>query len=467
MRIISISFAFSLLCSTSFAQTAPGWTAGQVPTAAQWNAQWASKADAVSPVIAGPASIGADWLTGYTAAGLPWPAVAAQTRTLSNSGKIGLAGASRASDLASSYGSLETTIGVTAIAINDDVFATSARHVTVYGGYDETETLPGAYGLSFGREIDASNLSGLAPALSTPGAPLSNGTNTLASGTTAGLWIASGGGHASAVDASFALGIKDNGARFQTGILFGANALTDYNGFSYAMRLPKGALLQWHDAADVAGPNITSTVSSAANAMSLQFQDGGTLFLNPGAATVGFEVQSQIGAVNGLLVQPVVAGASPQIMAAGADANIGINLIPKGTGGVYTPGLLSAGAQAISGAASVGGTLWVGGTATLGVPLMAPGVIATGAAPTLSGSCAAGTQIGGNTAGSFKFSAACSAGTVVLTFAGAAPNGWACHAQDMTTPADTLKQIAYTTTTATFTATAASGDQAVFQCSGF
>lgn len=467
MRILPISFAFSLLSSVALAQSSPGWTAGQVPTAAQWNAQWAGKADSAAPVIAGPASIGTDWLSGYTAAGLPWPAVAAQTRSLSTSGKIGLSGASRASDLSSSYGSLETTIGVAAIAVNDDAFATSARHVTVYGGYDEAETLPGAYGLSFGREIDASNLSGLAPALSTPGAPLSDGTSTVASGTTAGLWIASGGGHASAGDASFALGIKDNGAHFQTGILFGADALTDYGGFSYAMRLPKGAVLQWHDAADVAGPSIASTVASAANAMSLQFQDGGALFLNPGTATVGFEVQSQIGAVNGLNVQPVVAGASPQIMAAGSDANVGINLIPKGTGAVYTPGLLSAGSLTASGATSLGGTLWVAGATTLAVPLATPGLIATGTAPTLSGTCATGTKVGGNAAGSFKFSSACAAGTVVLTFASAAPNGWACHAQDMTTPADTLKQTAFTPTSATFAATAASGDQAVFQCSGF
>lgn len=570
--LAGLVLASSDFAPPSYAQSSPGWAAGNVPTATQWNSQWASKADAASPTITGTLTasgnllVGGDWLSAESAAGLTWPVPAAQSAALSQSGKIALTAASRASDLSSSYGSLQTTIGTASIAVNDDPYATSARHVTVYGGYDEAQTIAGAYGLSFGREIDASNLSGLAPALSTPASPLSDGTSGTVSGTTASLWLAAGGGHSNASDASFAVGIKDNGARFQTGILFGANALTNYSGFSYAMRMPKGALLQWHDASDATGPNIGSTVATAANAMSMQFQDGGTLFLNPGASTIGFEIQSQIGAVNGLEVQPVVAGASPQIMAEGSDSNIGINLVPKGSGAVYTPAGISAASLYTSGNATVIGTatlntlassgvtitggtingtsvgattagtgafttlaasstvsgtgfstylasppaiggttpaagkfttlattststlggnvavtgtlsasgattlssaLAVTGAATFSAAANIPRMIATGSVPTLSGTCSTGTQAGGNTAGSFKFSSACSAGTVIMTFAAAATNGWACKVQDMTTPADALNQTAYTTTTATITGTAASGDQTVFQCVGF
>lgn len=471
--LAGLMLASSVFASPSYAQSSPGWAAGNVPTATQWNSQWASKADAASPIITGTLTasgnllVGGDWLSAESAAGLTWPVPAAQSAALSQSGKIALTAASRASDLSSSYGSLQTTIGTASIAVNDDPYATSARHVTVYGGYDEAQTIAGAYGLSFGREIDASNLSGLAPALSTPAAPLSDGTSGTASGTTASLWLAAGGGHSNASDASFAVGIKDNGARFQTGILFGANALTNYSGFSYAMRMPKGALLQWHDASDVVGPNIGSTVATAANAMSMQFQDGGVLFLNPGASTIGFEIQSQIGAVNGLEVQPVVTGASPQIMAEGSDSNIGINLVPKGSGAVYTPAGISAASLYTSGNATISGTLAVSGAVAFSAAAGIPRMIATGSVPTLSGTCSTGTQVGGNTAGSFKFSAACSAGTVIMTFAAAATNGWACKVQDMTIPADVLNQTAYTATTATITGTAASGDQTVFQCVGF
>ncbi len=97
-------------------------------------------------------------------------------------------------------------------------------------------------------------------------------------------------------------------------------------------------------------------------------------------------------------------------------------------------------------------------------------VVAGGSAPTASGTCAINTQVGGNTAGSFKFNGACSsAGTVILTFATAAPNGWACDVTDMTTPADPLVQTAYSTTTATIKATAgaSSADQTVFDCTAF
>lgn len=92
---------------------------------------------------------------------------------------------------------------------------------------------------------------------------------------------------------------------------------------------------------------------------------------------------------------------------------------------------------------------------------------AFGSAPTLSGTCSTGTQVGGQAAGSFKYSAACASGTVVMTFATAAPNGRTCAVQDMTTPTNILSQAAYTTTTATIMGTAVSGDQAVFACQGF
>ena len=111
-----------------------------------------------------------------------------------------------------------------------------------------------------------------------------------------------------------------------------------------------------------------------------------------------------------------------------------------------------------------------GGTLTLVGAVKAPALVATGSAPTASGTCAIYAQVGGNTAGSFKFNGACSAaGTVILTFATTAPTGWACSATDMTTPADPLPETAYSTTAATFKATAgaSSADQAVFACTAF
>jgi hypothetical protein len=94
----------------------------------------------------------------------------------------------------------------------------------------------------------------------------------------------------------------------------------------------------------------------------------------------------------------------------------------------------------------------------------------SGAVPANSGSCAINTQLGGNTAGSFKANGACAAGTIILTLNATftPPNGWACKASDLTTPADLINQTAYTTSTATFSAvTMAASDLVTFSCIGF
>ena len=80
-----------------------------------------------------------------------------------------------------------------------------------------------------------------------------------------------------------------------------------------------------------------------------------------------------------------------------------------------------------------------------------------------TGSCTASSFVGGATAG--KFSAAvCTAGTFILSSLPAAPNGYTCNAQDQTTPADTLKQTANTTTSVTFTATTVAADVVAYSC---
>jgi hypothetical protein len=83
-----------------------------------------------------------------------------------------------------------------------------------------------------------------------------------------------------------------------------------------------------------------------------------------------------------------------------------------------------------------------------------------------TGSCSASSFTGGATAGKFT-APSCAGGTIILSALPAAPNGYTCNAQDQTTSADTLKQTANTTTSATFTATTAASDVVVFQCTGW
>jgi hypothetical protein len=354
-----------------------------------------------------------DWLSGETACNLPWPVPAATAAILSGSGKIAGVFASRTSNLSATYGSTQTTIGAAFFGVNDD---TRGLHLTAYGFYAEGQALPGSYALTWGGEIDAVNLSGLPAPVATPGNPDSWGGPGVTCGTAAALWLASGGQHAGVLDASFAIGIKDNGARFQSGIVFGASALTAYAGFGFAMRLAKGHLIQWHDASDVAGPNIGSTVATAANAISLQFQDGGVAFFNAAGNPVA-AVQSVAGAVNGLAIQPAVSGSGATLIAIGTDANVNINLVPKGTGAVYVPALLSAAASlVVTGSAVVSNGLTVSAGATAVAALSA--TAATAGTLTLN---AVGTAITLNNSTSGPGS---SAGTLTNAPAAGNPAFW-------------------------------------------
>lgn len=81
-------------------------------------------------------------------------------------------------------------------------------------------------------------------------------------------------------------------------------------------------------------------------------------------------------------------------------------------------------------------------------------LISGGTSPTVTG-CGT-TWTGGASAGTISI-----AGTTcapVITFPSAAPTGWACFFLDVTTPADSVKQTASSTTSCSGTGTVVSGD---------
>jgi hypothetical protein len=300
--------------------------------------------------------MGTDWLTGTASYQLPWPITGARAYIISNNGQIAITNASRASDLSNSYGSLQTTIGTASFAFNDDVFATSARHVTVYAGYDEAQTLAGSSGLAFGREIDGVNF-GTQAVATTPGAPIVYGS-------TVALWLASGGGHSGVTDATAAIGIVSNNAKWRTGIIIGSTALTqDGNGFQPAMKLPKKATISWYDTSDVASANITSTIGTAANAQYLQFTDGGTVIGSVASGNGLFQVVQTANATNGVVVTPNTAGNAAVLGTFGTDTNIGLNITLQGAGSLY----VSSGATFASAVQINGNTTLSAGTFTVSI----------------------------------------------------------------------------------------------------
>lgn len=90
--------------------------------------------------------------------------------------------------------------------------------------------------------------------------------------------------------------------------------------------------------------------------------------------------------------------------------------------------------------------------------------ISAGTKFTASG-CSNSTTVGGATAGQFA-SGTTGACTVTITLP-TSTNGWACHASDITTPANLISQSAVTTTSCTITGTTVTGDTIVFSAHGY
>jgi hypothetical protein len=117
---------------------------------------------------------------------------------------------------------------------------------------------------------------------------------------------------------------------------------------------------------------------------------------------------------------------------------------------------------------TLGGRLTTPGV-TSTASVSSPATIATGSPPTMTGTCAANGQFGGNTAGWFTANGTCTAGTYILTFATTAPGGWTCMAVDRNTGAYPLGQILQSTTMATLKAvsTVTTGDIVLFMCTAW
>jgi hypothetical protein len=160
----------------------------------------------------------------------------------------------------------------------------------------------------------------------------------------------------------------------------------------------------------------------------------------------------------------------------GSTQNAEVNRWSVGTTGNFAPA--SDNLYDLGGVGSRIRNLWVANTAMFGSCTIGTlnacfsgsvgfnsGIIIGGTPPVLTGTCTTASQVGGNIAG--KFAATCVAQTVIMTFAATAPNGWNCNANDNTTPADTLKQTAFSTTSCTLTGTTVASDVITFNAVGF
>jgi len=349
---------------------------------------------------------------------------------------IGVLGASRTSDQNTGEGS----IGLTGIENNNDTVNAQGA----WAQYLEAWRQASVTGWTFGVEIDTINL----------GTTISvDPYNDHPNGETVNLWIAAGGGQPSPNPSSAAMVVLPNSTTFGSGIVIANGALSVATNPALAMYA--GNKISWYTAAATTGAFLSGDSSGNLNVSTVadwiyQPPTGNHSFtFSPNGVATG-----RIGLPNGSAVFATNAAAGDIVLRTEAG-----KLIVDTNAGVGTPSLTAYGAN---GGVSIGNTLNPGAGA-----INAKAFVNTGTPPTGSGTCPINTQAGGNTTGSFKANGACAAGTIILTFATTTPTGWACTANDASTPADTLKQTNYSPTSVTFTATMATTDTATFNCVGF
>lgn len=261
----------------------------------------------------------------YVSQNIPQGPVTAisQTASYSTQGSVGLIAASRSSDAPNA--GTEGSIGVMGVAIND---ATGANQQVGFAGYFEAQQKTGA-GFTAAIENDTANQSGVVSQI-TPysffaGQPIVN------------LWTAAGGNRSGVSNSSAAMAVLANGASFDKGIVFQSGAISS----NEAIALASGQTISWWGNGSTPTGAISST--QATGTAGIVLTDSGVAIGNiPSPAfTGGLFVNTVPSAANYVAISPEPTGFSPQIASAGADANSGLVLNGKGTGGAILQGITS------------------------------------------------------------------------------------------------------------------------------
>lgn len=208
-----------------------------------------------------------------------------------------------------------------------------------YAIYAEAYRTAGVSGGAYGMEIDTINrasLTGIDPYVQRADQVI-------------GLQIAAGGEFSPVgqFDATAAINIRRNGARFYRGIVFGADALTGTDGgatgAAIAIYMARNHQIQWGCGIDEGGPALYSTCAVGANAIGQEFSDNVVRFSS--SSGTSFEVQGSASATSHLVAKAQNAGLPAQLLALGTASDVDVHIVPKGIGlvrfGTYTPGVIA------------------------------------------------------------------------------------------------------------------------------
>lgn len=216
----------------------------------------------------------------------------AQQATVADAGLIAQVAATRSSDN-SCVGRCMGTIGYESIVLNDNLRTDQLQYA--YSGYFEATRSVGA-GTTHGIEIDVANLGQTIPL--TP-------AQMFGFGATPGLWLASGAGNVAARDASAAVGIIANGARWQKGIVFGRDSLTPRTDGNFeALALDPRQAISFYAQDGSINANVYTT-AAAGPPVDLAFGGGGVTIASAGKPLAAVDRRGIVTASVGLQLAPV------------------------------------------------------------------------------------------------------------------------------------------------------------------
>lgn len=266
-----------------------------------------------------------EWVTGGFGAGPMVSAIFGLCNSSNPNAAIGVNSAIRTRDFTSAG---TTAIPVFGCAWNDNTSLASKA----YGGYFEAHRTATSTGVdTYGVEIDTR---------------VSNATITAdpyTVGDVVALQIASGADWdpTGQFDASCAIQIAGNPKQFKKGIVIRSDALTDLGGgLKEAIAIPQNCLIRQWISAGVSGPFLYFNATAASASPSLTFGDLNLKVIETSTGAEQFRFIMTNSAVNYVSSTASTTGNAVQVGAGGSDANIDLQLTPKGTGlvrfGTYT-----------------------------------------------------------------------------------------------------------------------------------
>jgi len=264
-------------------------------------------------------------LTGWPTALIPTISESnATASSVSPTGSVGTMGVCRTSDAISA-----DCLAAMGFALNDN---TTTPHGS-WAGYFESRRYAGASN-AIDAEFDMVNLGSVVVNAPWGFAP---------AGISPDLWLSCGRPDISgSVGCTDAIGVVNNGAVFEKGIVFEQNALDATQGGiapgGIAFEMANGQQFHWVYNDGAAGASITSTVTSGANyAQGLVFTNSGLEYENS-AGTPLLTVNTLNTDVDGITIVPATAGGTELLEATGSDTNIPLAIRSKGAGQIYLQG---------------------------------------------------------------------------------------------------------------------------------